>query len=91
MRGWQLLTESYLIVSASQQKHYLLELKGFCPDLDYASGILLKQTNSSSLTTRFDSVAALNAPRIKCFIKSIHPITPEQEQALTATGKPEAT
>ena len=90
MRGWQLLTENYLIVSASQRKQYLLELKGFCPDLDYAQGILLKQTNGSSLTTRFDSVAALKAPGIKCFIKRIHPITPEQEDALTAIGKPEA-
>ncbi|WDE05448.1 hypothetical protein SG34_000410 [Thalassomonas viridans] len=90
MRGWQALSDEFLIVSAAHKKQYLLELEGFCPDFDFSQGIVIKQSNHSSLTTKFDSVAALNAPGVKCFIKAIHPVTREQVQELTAIGKPEA-
>ncbi|WDE11830.1 DUF6491 family protein [Thalassomonas haliotis] len=87
MRGWQFLSDNYLIVTASLKKQYLLELSGFCPDLGFASNIVIKQSNSSSLTTRFDSVSALKTPRIKCFIKAIHPVTKAQLKEITALGK----
>ena len=86
-KDWQSLTDNYVMISTSLKRQYLVELKGMCTNLDFAHGITINQRNGSSLMTRFDSISPLSEPGIKCFIKKIHPLTREQEQAIKAIGK----
>ena len=94
--GWQSLTDEYLILSTSVKKKYLIELRGYCPDLDYSHAIKLNQSMSGSLVTKFDSISVLNGDRnsahLKCHIKSIHQLTKAQAKEIAAIGddvKPE--
>ena len=86
--GWQSLTDNYLIVRSSQNKRYLLQLNGYCNDLNYEHTILINQSVSSMLSTTFDSIATTTNPQLKCFIKNIYPITKQQAKELQAIGKP---
>jgi len=91
--GWQSLTNDYLILSTSPKKKYLVEVKGYCPDLSFAQGILINQAMSSTLTTKFDSISVLGSNsvggyNIKCYIKSIHKVSKEQAKEIAAIGKP---
>ena len=85
---WQSLSNKHLLVSASLNKKYLIGLKSACTDLKFSNAITVNRTNNSSLITGFDSVTALHAPGVKCFIKSIHPLTKEEAMEIAAIGKP---
>lgn len=84
--GWQSLTNDYLIISTSQRNKYLVKVKGYCPDLTFAHAILINQSMSSVLTTRFDSISLIDSPQLKCFIKSMHKISKQQEKEIRAIG-----
>ncbi|WDE07440.1 hypothetical protein SG34_011425 [Thalassomonas viridans] len=87
-KDWQSLSDKHLLVSTSLKKHYLLGLKHSCADLKFSQGIAVNRTSNSSLMAKFDSVTALRAPEIKCYIKSIHPVNKEQAMEIAAIGKP---
>ena len=87
-KDWQPLSDKHLIVATSLKKQYLLGLKSSCSDLKFSHGIAVNRTSNSSLITKFDSVTALRSPEIKCFIKSIHPLSKEQAMEIAAIGKP---
>jgi hypothetical protein len=81
-RGWSSLTNDYLILSSSHKRQYLIELAGFCSEISWANTLIINRSSGSSLYARFDSVSTPNEPRIKCMIKSIYPITEEQEDEI---------
>lgn len=86
-RGWQSLSNNYLIISTSPNKKYLIEVSGFCSNLYHAQTIAVNQGMSSSLVTRFDSISVPNSPGNKCFIKSIYKVTKAQAKEISALGK----
>lgn len=87
MRNWYSLTDSYLIVSVAFNKNYLLALKNKCFDLEYAQTLITHLSISNRFSTNFDAIAVPTAPRIKCYVDSIYPITKEQLKEIKAIGK----
>ena len=86
--GWQSLNNRYLIITASPRRKYLINIGSHCSDIKFSQAIIVNQSTSTSLSVRFDSISLLDTPQIKCFIKSIYPITKEQSKALSNIGKP---
>lgn len=86
--GWQSLNDRYLIITASPKRKYLINIGAHCSDLKFSQAIIVNQSSSSLLSTRFDSISMLDTPQIKCFIKNIYPITKEQSKTLSNIGKP---
>jgi hypothetical protein len=89
LRGWSSLTNDYLMLSSSRKRQYLIEIAGFCSEISWANALVINRSSGASLYARFDSVSTLNEPRIKCMIKSIYPITEEQEDEIKKLAKPE--
>ena len=87
--GWNSLTDEFLIISSSRKRQYLLELNGFCHEIRWAHSILINRTTSSTLQAKFDSISTIESPEMKCFIKTIYPLTPEQKSAIKAMNKPD--
>lgn len=85
--SWASLGEKFLILRTSPSKPYLVELDARCPQLDFARALMLDQTMSTSLDSGFDSVFTAQEPHIKCRIKTIYPLTREQDKALLALDK----
>ncbi|PCI61155.1 MAG: hypothetical protein COB35_07085 [Gammaproteobacteria bacterium] len=86
--GWQSLTTDYLIISSFANKKYLLEINGYCNDLNYDHTIYIHQSTSTILSARFDSISTASNPQLKCFIKTIYPINKAQAKEIVAIGKP---
>jgi len=78
--GWSSLTNEYLIISSSHKRQHLLELTGFCSEISWAHAIVINRSTSSTLHAKFDSISTAKAPRIKCMIKNIYPLTDQQEE-----------
>lgn len=87
MRNWQSLTNDYLVLSTSFKKHYLLQTKGQCYDLEHARILLTHQSTSGRFSVNFDSISVSSSPEFKCYIKYIYPISKEQSKELQAIGK----
>jgi len=85
--GWRALSNNYLIISTSPKRKYLLEISGFCPNLNHAQTIAFNQSMSGSLETRFDSISIPESPGSKCTIKSIFKITKAQAEEINALDK----
>ncbi len=85
--GWQSLNNRFLIITTSPRRKYLIGVSSHCSDLKFSQAIILNQSISTSLSTRFDSISMLDTPQLKCFIKKIYPITKEQSKALSNIGK----
>lgn len=81
--GWRELGRNHLIVSTRFNRPYLLTLKSSCLDLQFSQTIGIHNTGST-LDARFDSVFVPSYPHQKCFIRSIHPLTREQADELSA-------
>ena len=88
-RGWHSLTNEYLMLSSSHKRQYLIELSGFCSEISWANALIINRTSGSSLYARFDSFSTPETPNLKCMIKSIYPITEEQEDEIKKLAKPE--
>jgi hypothetical protein len=86
-QGWNALDYEHLIISSSHNKNFLVTLNFYCTDLRNAHSILLDQSMSSSLSSRFDSIIVPENKQVKCRIKSIHKITKEQKNDLTSLWK----
>jgi len=85
--GWRALSNNYLIISTSPRKKYLVEINGFCPNLNHAQTIAFNQSMSGSLETRFDSISVPESPGSKCIIKSIFKVTKEQVEEISVLDK----
>ncbi|WP_372872896.1 DUF6491 family protein [Shewanella sp.] len=82
--SWASLGEKHLILRTSPGKPYLVELDSRCPSLGFAQALMLDQSLSSSLQAGFDSVFTAREPQFKCRIKTIYPLTREQDKGLLA-------
>ncbi len=85
--GWQALSNTFLVISTSPRKKYLVEVNGYCPNLYHAKGLALNQGMSSTLAARFDSISIVGEKGSKCFVKTLHKVTKEQAKELAAIGK----
>jgi hypothetical protein len=74
--GWTPLGESAVAIWTRPSEAYLLELKGICPDLDFAQAITV--TNQfGRVYRRFDRIVVLDrrtTHQIPCWIKDIRPV-----------------
>ncbi len=82
--GWQSLTNDFLIISTSPRKKYLLELSGYCVDLNFAHALIINSSTSSTLHAKFDSISTFENKQMNCRIRSIYPITKEQSKEISA-------
>jgi hypothetical protein len=87
-RGWQSLTNDFLIISTAVRKKYLVEVSSYCGDLSFANAINIHRSTGSSLQTKFDSISTTDEPRLKCRIDAIYPINKAQAKEIHAIGKP---
>ena len=83
-RGWQALSNDFLILSSSPKRKYLVEINGFCNDLKFAQSLIVNRSTNTSLRTRFDSIATVDMPEMNCFIKAIYPINKAQAKEIAA-------
>lgn len=88
LRNWQSLTNRFLLLSMSHQRHFLLQIKGQCYDLEHAHALVTHQSMGGRLSINFDAIAIASFPTSKCYIKRIYPVTKIQSKALQAIGKP---
>jgi len=84
--GWQSLTTDYLIITSFVNRKYLLEINGYCNDLNYDHSIYIHQSTSTVLSAKFDSISTASNPQLKCFIKTIYPINKAQAKEIVAIG-----
>lgn len=78
IHGWQSIDRERLIISTSPKKRYLINLQGPCMDLDFTHTIRVNRSTNSILSAKFDSISVPRSPEMKCFVKSIYPLTKEQ-------------
>lgn len=84
--GWRYLSNDYIIVSTGFNRPYLLKISGPCNELAFSHTLGINR-DGSSLNAKFDSVFVPEYPMIKCFIRSIHKLTRDQADQLSAMGK----
>lgn len=84
--AWRSLDDEHLILSTAFSKPYLITLSGTCLDLNFSHAIVVNN-NGSTLHSKFDSITTPRNPSFKCLIKSIHKITREQADQLSALRK----
>lgn len=87
-KGWNTLTDDYLLLSSSPRRKFLVTLNGYCSDIRWAHSLLLNRTVNTALHARFDSVSTPHSPQIKCIIGNIYPVTKEQVTALMNIKNP---
>jgi hypothetical protein len=84
-RGWSSLDSQYFILSASQNKSYLIELYNHCNDLDFSASIRLNQSMDNILSSNFDSISIPNQHfQDKCRIDNIFLLSQQQVKELNA-------
>jgi hypothetical protein len=71
--GWSAVSKDELVVWTGSNKAYLLDVDGFCPDLQFANTIGV--TSTGSTVDKFEKVIV---GRDRCFIKSIRPLDVKQ-------------
>lgn len=71
--GWTSVSKDQLVVWTSQNKAYLINVTGYCPDLQFANRIAVTSTGSS--VDKFEKVIV---GRDRCFIDTIRPIDVKQ-------------
>jgi len=86
--GWSVLGDQHLIMSSRFKKSYLITLQRNCFDLSFAQTIVIHR-NGSSLSAKFDAISVMEPLSVKCFIKSIHPLTKEQAKSISKIGDEE--
>ena len=75
IHGWTPLGDSALVLRTRPNQAYLLELRGTCPDLDFAHAITVSDL-VGRVQARFDTVTVLGPGRfgIPCWIQQIRPV-----------------
>ncbi len=71
--GWAAVSRDQLVVWAGSNKAYLLDVDGFCPDLQFANTIGV--TSTGNTVDKFEKVIV---GRDRCFIKTIRPVDVKQ-------------
>ncbi len=71
--GWAAVSKNQLVVWAGANKAYLLEVSGYCPDLQFANTIAV--TSTGSTVDKFEKVIV---GRDRCLIKTIRPVDVKQ-------------
>jgi hypothetical protein len=71
--GWNAVSRDQLVVWASFNKAYLLNLTGYCPDLQFAHAIAI--TSTANTVDKFEKVIV---GRDRCFINEIRPLDTKQ-------------
>ena len=71
--GWSPVSKDQLVVWAGSNKAYLINVKGYCPDLLFANSIGV--TSTGSTVDKFEKVIV---GRDRCFIDTIRPVDVKQ-------------
>ena len=74
--GWSPVSKDQVVVWAGINEAYLIQVTGYCPDLQFAQAIGV--TNDSGTVDKFSKVLVGHD---KCFIKEIRPIDTKQMKA----------
>ena len=84
-RGWNSLDSQHLILSASQNKSYLIELYNYCNDLDFSASIQINQSMDNVLSSNFDSITVPNQRfQDKCRIENMYSLSKQQEKEISS-------
>ena len=71
--GWTAISKDQLVVWTGMNKAYLLNVQGYCPDLQFANAIAV--TSTASTVDRFEKVIV---GRDRCLIREIRPLDAKQ-------------
>ena len=71
--GWSAVSKDQLVVWSGVNKAYLIKVKGYCPDLQFAQRIAL--TSTAHTVDKFEKVIVGHDT---CFINEIRPIDTKQ-------------
>ena len=71
--GWSAVSKDQVVVWAGLNKAYLLNIDGYCPDLQFANSIAV--TSTANTVDKFEKVIV---GRDKCLIREIRPIDVKQ-------------
>ena len=71
--GWSVVSKNQLVVWTDMNKAYLLNITGYCPDLQFANAIAV--TSSANTVDKFEKV---NVGKDRCFIDTIRPLDTKQ-------------
>jgi hypothetical protein len=74
--GWTPVSKNQLVVWTGLNKAYLINVTGYCPDLEFATAIAV--TSSGSTVDRFEKVIV---GRDRCLINEIRPLDTKQLKA----------
>lgn len=83
-RGWNSLTDEFLIISSSPKRQYLIEMSGYCSDIRWTHTLLINRATNSTLHAKFDSLSSIESPQVNCRINTIYPLTQEQVKDIKA-------
>ena len=86
-QGWNSLDDRHLILSSNFKKSYLIVLANYCNDLQHSSSIMVDQSMSSRLSSKFDAIIVPSQDTQKCVINSIYKVTQEQLSELISLRK----
>jgi len=71
--GWTVVSKDQLVVWTDINKAYLIHVKGYCPDLQFANAIAV--TSTGSTVDKFEKVIV---GKDQCFINEIRPLDTKQ-------------
>lgn len=71
--GWSPVSKNQLVVWAGSNKAYLINVTGYCPNLEYANTIAV--TSTGNTVDKFEKVIV---GRDRCFIETIRPVDVKQ-------------
>ena len=71
--GWSVVSKNQLVVWTDINKAYLLNITGYCPDLQFANAIAV--TSSANTVDKFEKVIV---GKDRCFIDTIRPLDTKQ-------------
>jgi hypothetical protein len=74
--GWTPVSKNQLVVWTGVNKAYLINVSGYCPDLEFATAIAV--TSTGSTVDRFEKVIV---GRDRCLINEIRPLDTKQLKA----------
>ena len=74
--GWSPVSKDQLVVWSGINEAYLISVKGYCPNLQFANTIAV--TSTANQVDKFEKVIV---GRDKCFINEIRPIDTKQMKA----------
>ncbi|HVQ12101.1 MAG TPA: DUF6491 family protein [Vicinamibacterales bacterium] len=71
--GWSAVSKDQVVIWSGMNKAYLLTVKGYCPDLQFANAIAV--TSTGNTVDRFEKVIV---GRDRCLINEIRPLDTKQ-------------